>query len=78
MQQMLQRGGNVVGMKQGRRFQMDAGFIFAAYVLDSRRRIASVSVIAASNTRELSDAGDVETITVKDVLSVIEDAAHEI
>ncbi len=57
---------------------MDAGFIFAAYVLDSRRRIAGVSVIAASNTRELSDADDVETITVKDVLSVIEDAAHEI
>ena len=50
---MSQGGGIIIGMKEGRRFQMDAGFmfaafIFAAYVLDSRRRIASVSVIAAS------------------------------
>jgi hypothetical protein len=39
IQHMLQRGGNVVGMKQGRRFQMDARFIFPAYILDSRRRL---------------------------------------
>jgi hypothetical protein len=76
---MLERGGYIYGMKYGRRFQASPSFLFSAYVLDSRRRIASVSVVAAKEGN-ISSKGedDLETITVGDVKSIIRNAAVEI
>ena len=81
VQRMLQRGGFTLGMKQGRRFQMDPSFIFAAYVNDARRRVASVSVVAAdiaANTSMHANTADPGTVTVGDIQSVIEDASRQI
>ena len=80
IQRMLQRGGSREGMKEGRRFQMDPSFIFAAYVHDARRRVASVSVVAAdvaANT-SMCSTRDIDAVTVGDVKAVIEDASRQI
>ena len=74
---MLERGGHSIGLKYGRRFQNSPSFIFSAYVLDSRSRIASVSVLAAEAANSSSREHD-ETITVGDVKSIIKDAALDI
>jgi len=74
---MLERGGHLFGLKYGRRFQSSPSFIFSAYVLDSRSRIASVSVLAAEAAEKFSGSTD-DTITVKDVKSIIRDAALDI
>jgi hypothetical protein len=81
VQRMLQRGGFTLGMKQGRRFQMDPSFIFVVYVNDARRRVASVSVVAAdiaASTSMHTNTADPGTVTVGDVQSVIEDASRQI
>jgi hypothetical protein len=76
---MLERGGYLYGMKYGRRFQASPSFIFSAYVLDSRRRISSVSVVAAKEGNIASKVEDeAETITVGDVKSIIRNAAIDI
>jgi len=74
---MLERGGHSKGLKYGRRFQNSPSFIFAAYVMDSRSRIASVSVLAAKAANSSTAEAD-ETITVGDVKSIIKDAALDI
>jgi hypothetical protein len=71
---MLERGGNTMGLKQGRRFQSSPSFVFTAYVMDSRSRIAQVSVLAAKVPEKTSS----EPITVADVKEIIVQAANEV
>jgi len=72
----LERGGNIFGMQQGRRFQASPSFIFAAFVNDARKRISSVSIIASKSLHQ--DPSTKESVTVGDIKSVIKDAAIEI